>query len=75
MTLKVIRGRGQGHVRLKVLKMTIFKFYLRHFSTNHKNRNPTVSDTRPKYLKSLGSDFLYSMLLINTVYVRMCVER
>jgi len=58
-TFKVIRGQGQGHVRLKVSKITIFKFYLlRHFSTNQKN--PTVSDTRPKYLKSLGPDFWIS---------------
>jgi len=40
MTFKVIRGQGQGHVRLKVSKMTIFKFYLlRHFSTNQKSSN------------------------------------
>jgi len=40
----------------KVSKMTIFKFYLlRHFSTRQKI--PTVSDTRPKYLKSLRLDF------------------
>jgi len=40
MTFKVIRGQGQGHMRLKVSKMTIFKFYLlRHFSTNQKNSN------------------------------------
>jgi len=40
MTFKVIQGQGQGHVRLKVPKMTIFKFYLlRHFSTNQKNSN------------------------------------
>ena len=46
---------SSGHVRLKVSKM-IFKIYLlRHFSTDKKN--PTVSDTRPKYLKSLGPDF------------------
>jgi len=38
MTFKVIRGQVQGHVRLKVSKMTIFKFYLlRHFSTDQKN--------------------------------------
>jgi len=37
MTFKVIRGQGQGHMRFKVSKMTIFKFYLlRHFSTNEK---------------------------------------
>jgi len=56
MTFKIIRGQGQGHVRLKVSKMTIFKFYLiRHFSTNPKI--PTVSDARPKYLKALRPDF------------------
>jgi len=43
-------------VRPKVSKMTIFKIYLLcHFSTDQKN--PTVSDTRPKYLKSLRQDF------------------
>jgi len=37
MTFKVIRGQGQGHVRLKVSKMTIFKIYLLcHFSTDQK---------------------------------------
>jgi len=37
MTFKVIRGQGQGHVRLKVSKMTIFKIcLLRHFSTDQK---------------------------------------
>jgi len=37
MTFKVIQGQGQGHVRLQVSKMTIFKIYLlRHFSTNQK---------------------------------------
>jgi len=40
VTFKVIRCQGQGHVRRKVSKMTIFKFYLlRHFSTNQKNFN------------------------------------
>jgi len=38
--VKVIRGQGQGHVRLKVSKMTIFQIYLLcHFSTNQKNSN------------------------------------
>jgi len=59
MTFKVIRGQGtqgQGHVGLKASKMTIFKFYLPcHFQPFKKI--PTVSDTRPKYLKSLGPDF------------------
>jgi len=55
-TFEVIRGQGQGHVRLEVSKMVIFKIYLlRHFSTIKKI--PTVSDTRPKYLKSLWPDF------------------
>jgi len=40
MTFKVIWRQGQGHVRLKVSKMTIFKIYLlRHFSTVQKNSN------------------------------------
>jgi len=51
MTFKVIRGHGQGHVRLKVTKTTIFKIYLLL------KKIPTVSDTRPKYLKSLRPDF------------------
>ena len=35
---------GQGHVRLKVSKMTIFKIYLlRHFSTDQKNSNGFLS--------------------------------
>jgi len=63
MTFKVIRGQGQSHVRLKVSKMTIFKIYLlRHFSTYQKI--PTVSDTRPKYLKSLGPDFRPTVLSV-----------
>ena len=53
---------GQGHVRLKVSKMTIFKIYLlRHFLTSKKI--PTVSDTRPKYLKPFRPDFLISSQL------------
>ena len=36
-TFKVIRGQGQGHVRVKFSKMTIFEIYLlRHFSTDQK---------------------------------------
>jgi len=39
--------------------MTIFKIYLlRHSSTDQKI--PTVSDTRPKYQKSLRTDFSVS---------------
>jgi len=40
-SLKSFQGHsrsGQGHVRFKVSKMTIFKIYLlRHFSTDQKN--------------------------------------
>jgi len=64
MTFKVIRGQGQGQVRLKFSKMTIFKFYLlRHFF--NQSKNPTVSDTRPKYLKSPG--FLNFLLVSSHV--------
>ena len=51
-----IRGEGQGHVRLKVSKMTIFKIYPSAIFQPIQ-KIPTVSDTRPKYLKSLGPDF------------------
>jgi len=47
MTFKVIRGQGQGHVRLKVSKMTILKFYLLTIFQPI-NKIPTVSDTRLK---------------------------
>ena len=44
------------HLSEDDLKMTIFKFYLLcHFSTSQKI--PMVSDTGPKYLKSLWPDF------------------
>jgi len=40
MTFKVIRGQGQGHVRLNVSKMTIFKIYLSAiFQPIQKNSN------------------------------------
>jgi len=65
MTFRVIRNRGQGHVRLKVSKMTIFKFYfLCHFSTNQKI--PTVSDTRPKYLKKISRAGFLNVLLVTS---------
>jgi len=60
MTNKVMRGHGKGHMRLKVAKMTIFKFYhLPPFFNQSKKfkKIPVVSDTRPKYLKSLRPDF------------------
>jgi len=53
---------GSSEVRVKVTwdkvsKMTIFKICLLcHFSTNQKI--PMVLDTRPKYLKSPGLNFL-----------------
>jgi len=54
--VKFVDTLGQGHVRLKVAKMTIFKFYLLAIFQPIK-KIPTVSDTRPKYLKSLRLDF------------------
>jgi len=67
MTFKVIRGQGQGHVRLKVSKMMIFKIYLlRHFSTNQKNT--VVSDTRPKYL----AEFLNFLVVIESRNFEVC---
>jgi len=56
MTFKVIRGQGQGHVRLKVSKMTIFKIYPSTICQPIK-KIPMVSDTRPNYLKPLGPDY------------------
>jgi len=55
---KVIRGQGQGHMRIKVSKMMIFKIYLLcRFSTSQKKFQWFLIDTRPKYLKSLRPDF------------------
>ena len=74
MTFKVIRGQGQGHVRLKVSKMTIFKMYLlRHFSTDQKI--PTVSETKPKYLKISRAEFLNFVLVIETRDFKVCQNR
>ena len=69
-----MQGQGQGYVKLKVSKMTIFKIYFfRHFSTNQKI--PKVSDTRPKYLKSLGPDFVISSKLLSHVTSKFAKNR
>jgi len=71
MTFKVIRGQGQGHVRLKVSKITIFKFYLlRHFSTNQKNSNGFWYLTKISKIALAG--FLNFHLVIKSRDFKLC---
>jgi len=71
MTFKVIRGQGQGHVILKVSKMTIFKIYiLRHFSTDQKNSNGFWYYTKISKVSQAG--FLNFLLVIKSRDFKVC---
>ena len=71
MTFKVIRGQGQGHVRLKVIKMTIFKIYfLRHFSSNQKNSNSFGYETKISKISQAG--FVIFALVIESRDFEVC---
>jgi len=56
MTFKVIRGQGQGHVKLS-FKNDDFQNLSPLPFFNQSKKVPAVSDSRPKYQKSLGLDF------------------
>ena len=74
MTFKVIRGQGQGHVRLKVSKMTIFKIYLlHHFSTNQKISNGFWYQT--KISKISQARFLIFLLVIESCDFKVCQKK
>ena len=71
MTFKVIQGQGQGHVRLKFSKMTIFKIYLlRHFSTNQKKFKRFLILDQISQISQAG--FLNFLLVIESRDFKVC---